>query len=109
MCFHTCRGTQGLLYHLNQFTSLFAAYVEDAEAGEYGSVGCHGALDLAAQAVEGGYMAPAGGVYRYTDRCFGEVGIGDVCRCLQMQVTLFPVAGVPLETLYCGKVKGGCT
>ena len=73
-----------LLNQLNQFTCLFAAYVEDAEAGEYGSVGSHGALYLAAQAVEGGYMASAGGVYRYTDRCVGEVGSDDVCRCLQM-------------------------
>lgn len=47
-----------LLNHLNLFASFFAADMEDAEAWEYGGIGCHGTLGLAAQAVEGGYMAP---------------------------------------------------
>ena len=85
-----------LLNHLNLFASFFAADMEDAEAWEYGGIGCHGTLGLAAQAVEGGYMTPIGGVYSNVHRCVGEVGSGDVCRCLQMQVTLFPMCSVPL-------------
>ena len=91
-----------LLNHLNLFASFFAADMEDVEAWEYGGIGCHGTLGLAALAVEGGNVTPIGGIYSNAHRCVGEVGSVDTGSSLQVQVTLFPVAGVPLETLYCG-------